>query len=511
MPSRATTPSFVVELQLRIGSDVEQVLERTFRLAQCLHNATLCTVLKRDGELRASDAWKAAKAMPKGKERTAEFKRLMESAGLTKNGFEKILLDHLRKSGRRDQIDSNTEQKIADRIWDVYQRWRYENGGKPRYKGKRRGLHSLEGKTNKSGIRWKPDNQCIEWLGCRMLARVDKRDDWLMRALADPQDPQKPRKVKYCRILWRNINERKRWFVQLVCEGTSPVKHVFAPADIKAGIDPSLRSMTCFVEDGTVEKIDISSDLAKSERTIRNDQRRIERKRRSNNPENYDEQGRVKKGPLNWNISKKQRDLEAKLAESHRKAAAHHKNKAGELANWLLGRAGCIHVEKNQFKAFQRSGFGRSIRKGAPRQFITMLKVKAASAGLKVFEVSPRKLRPSQHDIETGEFIKHGLSERWIKLGESGLWINRDAMAALNLLWADESGENYLPPDDCKKHWEAVKCVLLDAGWLVQLEARDEASEIFLRRFRRKDRPALTVGELRQKRNRGRSDDSLAA
>lgn len=84
-------------------------------------------------------------------------------------------------------------------------------------------------------------------------------------------------------------------------------------------------------------------------------------------------------------------------------------------------------------------------------------------------------------------------------------------MAALNLLWVDESGENYLPSDDCKKHWDAVKCVLLDAGWLVQLEARDEASEIFLRRFRRKDRSALTVGELRQKRNRGRSDDSLAA
>ena len=29
MPSQATTSSFVVELQLRIGSDVEQVLERT--------------------------------------------------------------------------------------------------------------------------------------------------------------------------------------------------------------------------------------------------------------------------------------------------------------------------------------------------------------------------------------------------------------------------------------------------------------------------------------------------
>ena len=31
--------------------------------------------------------------------------------------------------------------------------------------------------------------------------RVDKRDDWLTRALQDPTDPTKPRKVKYCRIV----------------------------------------------------------------------------------------------------------------------------------------------------------------------------------------------------------------------------------------------------------------------------------------------------------------------
>lgn len=108
MISKSTTPTVVIELPLRIGSDVVNVLERTFSLGLCLHNATLGTVLKRDRELRASEAWAAAKAMPAGKERTTEFKRLMKDAGLTQSGFEKILNAHLIHSRRKNQIDSNT-------------------------------------------------------------------------------------------------------------------------------------------------------------------------------------------------------------------------------------------------------------------------------------------------------------------------------------------------------------------------------------------------------------------
>lgn len=36
MLSKSTTPSFVIELPLRIGSDVVNVLERTFNLGLCL-------------------------------------------------------------------------------------------------------------------------------------------------------------------------------------------------------------------------------------------------------------------------------------------------------------------------------------------------------------------------------------------------------------------------------------------------------------------------------------------
>lgn len=507
---KATTPSFVVELPLRVGADGEAALERAFQLGRFLYNATLDTVLGQDRELRQSKAWMNAIALPKGKERSERLKSLMRDHGLTKPGVEKILNRHFKKSKREKQIDSNTGQKIALRIWETYSRWCFEKGGRPRFKGKNRPLHSLEGKKNSSGIRfrWYAKNRVgVEWLGLKLYAVIDRKDAWLMQALADPVDPSKRRRVKYCRVLWRNVEGRKRWYVQLICEGNTPLKHVYAGTDIKAGIDPSLCSVTVAYEDGTVEKIAFGSELRKEHREIRRLQRQIDRSRRANNPQNFEENGTVKKGSKTWKKSKNLIQLEAQLADLHRKAVAHRKNLAGQVANWILGHAGCLSYEINHYKAFQRSHFGSSILKGAPGQLLTILKTKAESAGCVAMEVSPLKLRPSQHDIETGEFQKHDLWERWIKLGESGLWINRDALAALNLLWLDETGENYLPPTVLKERWEAVKQVLLDAGWLV--EVRDEELEDFLRQLRRRDRKATSVRELRQKRYREQFDTVL--
>lgn len=95
-------------------------------------------------------------------------------------------------------------------------RWFFGPGGRPKFKSKLRGLHSIEGKTNKSGIVWKPDSQTVVWMKRTMTAYVECSDAWLMRALADPQDPAEPRKVKCCRLLWCHVSGRnKRWYVPL--------------------------------------------------------------------------------------------------------------------------------------------------------------------------------------------------------------------------------------------------------------------------------------------------------
>ena len=95
---------------------------------------------------------------------------------------------------------STNVQKLASRAWISVERHLY-NGGSPRFISSRRGLHSIEGKTNRTGIIWKADQQCVTVCKRVYRVRVDKRDDWLTRALQDQTDPTKPRKVKYCRIV----------------------------------------------------------------------------------------------------------------------------------------------------------------------------------------------------------------------------------------------------------------------------------------------------------------------
>ena len=56
--------------------------------------------------------------------------------------------------------------------------------------------------------------------------------DYMKEALASD------RRVKYCRIVRRTLNGKKRWFVQLVVEGVPPVRKVYAPKCEVVGIDP---------------------------------------------------------------------------------------------------------------------------------------------------------------------------------------------------------------------------------------------------------------------------------
>ena len=324
------------------------------------------------------------------------------------------------------------------------------NGGSPRFISSRRGLHSIEGKTNRTGIIWKADQQCVTVCKRVYRVRVDKRDDWLTRALQDPTDPKKPRKVKYCRIVREMRKGKERFFLQLVAEGTSPLKHAYAGKDLHMAIDPGLGSLTYATEDGTIAKVQIAPSADTDHRAIRRIQRAMERSRRATNPDNYEavdvvrhgkkkKSFKVKSGRLQWRFSKRYESLRAELAEIFRLSAATRKREHGEVCNWLLGHAGSIIVEDNSFKAFQKGHFGKSIGRHAPAAFYTQLTSKAESAGLQVTVVSPRKLKPSQHNLLTDTFVKHELWERCVRLGndDDDRWIDRDAAACLNLLYAD--------------------------------------------------------------------------
>jgi len=112
--------------------------------------------------------------------------------------------------------------------------------------------------------------------------------------------------------------------------------------------------------------------VARDHKRIRRLQRKLDRQRRANNPDCYDEQGRAIKGKRPKNKSRRQQDTQAELAELFRREAAHRKTLHGQMANRIIAIGTHIHTEKLSYRGFQKL-YGKSISVRAPRTFLSIL------------------------------------------------------------------------------------------------------------------------------------------
>lgn len=486
MYGHPSTPGFILELPLCVDSKAAQCLEKAFEFGRMLCNATLGTVLGQNQAMHETPEWRAACAMPKGKKRTEAFEELSKRFRLSgSDDFEKILQEHARKSGRPKGLHSDIKQTLACDLWRAYSNWRFADGGRPRFKSAGRGLHSLRGKKSITGIIWKPETRTVVFSGHALGTRIKSKDWYARQALADPIDPTKPRKVRYCIIVRRRIRGKTRWYVQLYLEGNPPVRIIPCPDQRLLGIDPSMCNVTIMTEEGLTMTIRTAPKAEDRQDEIRRIQRRMDRSRRAMNPGNYEADGKIKKGRLQWKYSnayKRDRDV---LADIHRIKAATRKCEHGRIQNILLQTAGIIRIEKNDWKAMQKGLFGRSVGKGAPSEFVSKFVSKAERAGVTTQMIDPKVFRPSQHTAVGDKYIKHELWERRVPLGGSpDFYMDRDAAAALNIMCADP-GKRAYDLGLLARVVEASKQQWLDAGVVVQTTTSMRASEREFRGFLR--------------------------
>ena len=509
MTAKSSTPSFVLELPLRVDSLDERILRRKMEYGRQLYNAVLGSAIGLIDQMKQSAAWRETVVMPKGAERNARFREIRKAYRLTEYGFHEIIKEHRAASGRASELGINEAQKLATACYKAVERWLLHLGGRPRFKSASRGLHSIEGKTNKTGLKWKEDKFCLDWCGRQYRVLKDQKDTYLQEALSDPDDPSKQKKVKYVRLLHRQIEGRRRWFIQLVLVGLPPIKRIPAPKAIEMAIDPGISTMTCLSKDEFAEKFELAAKCQWHWREVRKLQRAMDRSRRATNPQNYNKDGTVKAGSKAWRSSKRYDVLRGELAEMHRRSAATRVNEHNETIGLLLCHAGTIRVEENNFKAFQKGRYGKSQGQHAPGLFIEMLKRKAESAGSRVVMMDARKLKPSQHDPLTGDDRKKAFWERRHQLGQTDEYIDRDFLACLNLLYADAKKQSY-DPQALKKGLEAMKPMLLNAGIVVESKPRKELTERELRKFLRRGVKPRSVGAVRSKSFRDASNVCLA-
>ena len=210
-----TTPSDERELGIRLDA------------ARNIYNAALGEALRVLDLMRQSKQWQRARALPKGEKRSAAFKACIERFDFKSSMTDRFAISCKNACSIGDHMSSNETQKVALRAFLAVKEYSFGKRGRPRFK--RFGtLQSVEGKTNKAGIRFREG--AVEWAGL-VMPIIYRGDPWQAHALACP--------TKYCRTIRRTIRGRARWFVQLIQEGLPFAKHPVGNAVVGLDIGPS--------------------------------------------------------------------------------------------------------------------------------------------------------------------------------------------------------------------------------------------------------------------------------
>jgi putative transposase len=333
------TPSFVCEVPLRVSRTQERTLLARLEAARQVYNACLGQARRRVRLVRESSAYQRARMLP----RDDPARKALFAHARSQHAFSEYALhayaQQFGQSWLGEHRDSLTLQKLASRAYGAANRLLLGRAKRVRFKGKHQ-LDSVEGKNNTSGIRWCGDR--VEWNGLVMQALLDPRDQVQVHGLAAP--------VKYVRLVRRKLGEHNRFSAQLVCQGVPWQKPQHQLGSGIVGLDLGPSAIAVVAEQQALLQ-PFCPEVVPDAKALRRLERHLDRQRRANNPANYDERGRVRKGKKRWKVFTRQRKVQARRREVYRKLAATRKRSHGQLAHRVLALGSAFQLEKLSYRA----------------------------------------------------------------------------------------------------------------------------------------------------------------
>ena len=445
--TRKKSPSWVLELPLAVRPDQAKRLQAHLEAARCLYNALLGEAKKRLNRMRSDPAWQGARAIPRTRkqERNAAFSRLRRQYG-----FSEYAMHDYAKGARwnwiADHVDSTMAQTLASRAYQAVNRVCLGQAKQVRFRSKGRGIGSVEGKRNDTGMRFvlqqaeEGNKGCLLWGEDHIPALIDLNDPVVAYGLRH--------RIKYARLIRRKASspraqgtdgEGNRYFVQLIIEGTPYQKPKNQPGNDTIGLDIGPSSLAVVPREGEAQLVEFCEELRPDICKKRRLQRKMQRQRHANNPHNYEEGGRVKKHGkrrLHWHDSRGYQATRRRYATLERKLAAHRKSLHGKLVNDLVRVGNHIQIEKTSFKGWQKM-YGKSVGLRAPGLFVVHLTRTVAKTGGTLTEVPTYHTKLSQYCHNCNRYVKKPLSQRWHTC-QCGIGpVQRDLYSACLLAYLD--------------------------------------------------------------------------
>jgi len=480
---KSKTPTFLLELPLRIDAGQAKHLGAHFEAARALYNALLGEALARLHRMWADPAWQAARALPKTQkqERAAAFSHLRHVYGFS----EYALHDFAKRANCTwiaDHLDAMLAQTLASRAYQAVNRICLGKAKKVRFKSKGRGLNSVENKWEKSGLRFllqPPEEGNQGWLvwGKDRLPAIIDWDDPVVKHGLD-------HRIKYARLVRRKASSPQakgadcqgyRYSVQLALEGTPyQKKPKNQPGHDVIGLDLGPSTLAIVPREGEARLVPLCEELRPDARKKRRLERKLDRKLRANNPQNYDEKGRIKKHGkrrFTWKHSKGYLVTRRRLAHHERKLAAHRKSLHGRLVHEIIRVGNDIRIEKVSYKGWQKQ-FGKSVGMRAPGMLIDHLRRTVANTGGTLHEFPTRSTKLSQYCHGCQTHTKKSLAQRWHQCACGIGPIQRDLYSAFLAAYLEPP--DYLPSSaQYTVYWEGADLRLRAALERLHQRARE--------------------------------------
>ena len=447
--------------------------------------------------------------------RTKRYRKLLKLYGNTQDKDKRRVLakqlnemqseynvtwDFCRKSmipiGRKYGIDAVFALTKAEDVWRGIEKCLYDNGNTIHF-SKYGELPCIRAKQINRGIPMSVKGNKLQFKLGKTMFGIQLKDrfqqdevDAILSYLSEPEiidnkavntliedayciDTYRP---CYATIVPKLIRGKYRLYLHLTIEGKVMSKydkygnfrHKYGKGMIGADIGTQTVAYTSDTEVGLKNLSERGNSIQTSERKERLLYRAMDRSRRATNPQNYNDDGTIKKGRKTWNYSNHYKRLRSKHAELCRINAVNRQLAINEDVNHLRSLGDIFVTEpKNAGKLMKRAKettvnskgkfnkkkrFGKSIKNRCPGGFQSMVEKKFKITGGTYIEV-PNNYRASQYDHTADDYIKKKLSDRLYKLRD-GTEVQRDWYSSYLLYCYDYRTQN-IDKEKCNAEFKA--------------------------------------------------------